>query len=68
MKKLFKTILNTIPRPLLIKLSYVSRPILTFFMRGNTYVDPIDGKGFKSFYLMDMKNKETMYYHHLHYL
>ncbi|MCL5247108.1 class I SAM-dependent methyltransferase [Cellulophaga sp. 20_2_10] len=49
MKKLFKTILNTIPRPLLIKLSYVSRPILTFFMRGNTYVDPIDGKGFKKF-------------------
>ncbi|AIM59511.1 class I SAM-dependent methyltransferase [Cellulophaga lytica] len=49
MKKLFKTILNTIPRPLLIKLSYVSRPILTFFMRGKTYVDPIDGKGFKKF-------------------
>lgn len=49
MKKLFKTILNTIPRPLLIKLSYVSRPMLTFFMRGNTYVDPIDGKGFKKF-------------------
>ncbi|MDO6492974.1 MULTISPECIES: class I SAM-dependent methyltransferase [unclassified Cellulophaga] len=49
MKKLFKTILNTIPRPLLIKLSYVSRPILTFFMRGNTYVDPIDSKGFKKF-------------------
>ncbi|WP_077403594.1 class I SAM-dependent methyltransferase [Cellulophaga omnivescoria] len=49
MKKLFKTILNTIPRPLLIKLSYVLRPVLTFFMRGKTYVDPIDGKGFKKF-------------------
>tara|TARA_R110000868_G_scaffold30589_6_gene112963 strand:+ start:7704 stop:8468 length:765 start_codon:yes stop_codon:yes gene_type:complete len=49
MKKLFKYILNTIPRPLLIKLSYVARPILALSMRGNTYTDPIDGKSFKSF-------------------
>lgn len=49
MKRLFKFILNTIPRPLLIRLSYVARPILAFILRGNTYVDPIDGKRFKSF-------------------
>ena len=49
MKKIFKYILNIIPRPLLIKLSYLARPILAFFMRGNTHVDPIDGKRFKSF-------------------
>ncbi|MFS4494806.1 class I SAM-dependent methyltransferase [Maribacter sp. 2308TA10-17] len=49
MKKLFKYILNTIPRPLLIKLSYLARPILAFSMRGNTHVDPIDEKQFKSF-------------------
>lgn len=49
MKKLFKFILNTIPRPLLIRLSYVVRPILAFFLRGNKFIDPIDGKGFKSF-------------------
>ena len=49
MKKLFKYILNTIPRPILIKLSYLARPILAFSMRGNVHVDPIDGKGFKSF-------------------
>ena len=49
MKKLFKLILNTIPRPLLIRLSYVARPILAFFLKGNTYTDPIDGKSFKSF-------------------
>ncbi len=49
MKNLFKFILNTIPRPLLIKLSYLVRPILAFSMRGNKYIDPIDEKGFKSF-------------------
>ncbi|WP_179317309.1 class I SAM-dependent methyltransferase [Winogradskyella undariae] len=49
MKKLFKLILNTIPRPLLIRLSYVARPILAFFLKGNTFTDPIDGKSFKTF-------------------
>ncbi|MGR7813309.1 class I SAM-dependent methyltransferase [Lacinutrix undariae] len=49
MKKLFKIILNTIPRPLLIRLSYVARPILAFFLKGNTFTDPIDGKSFKTF-------------------
>jgi SAM-dependent methyltransferase len=49
MKRLFKFILNTIPRPLLIRLSYLARPILAFFLKGNTFTDPIDGKSFKSF-------------------
>ena len=49
MKKVFKLILNTIPRPLLIRLSYIIRPILAFFLKGNTYTDPIDGRSFKSF-------------------
>ncbi|MCB0461571.1 MAG: class I SAM-dependent methyltransferase [Flavobacteriaceae bacterium] len=49
MKKLFKLILNLIPRPILIRLSYVVRPILAFFLKGNTFTDPIDGKSFKSF-------------------
>jgi len=49
MKKLFKLILNTIPRPLLIRLSYVARPILAFALKGNTFTDPIDGKSFRSF-------------------
>lgn len=48
-KNLFKKILNTIPRPILIRLSYVARPVLAFFMKGDTYTDPIDGKSFKSF-------------------
>ncbi|WP_108808380.1 class I SAM-dependent methyltransferase [Aquimarina spinulae] len=49
MKKLFKLVLNTIPRPLLIRLSYIARPILSLFLRGNTYTDPIDGKSFSRF-------------------
>src|SRR5690606_17143940 len=49
MKKLFKAILNTIPRPLLIRLSYVVRPILGFGLKGDRFTDPIDGESFKSF-------------------
>jgi SAM-dependent methyltransferase len=49
MKKLFKFILNTIPRPILIRLSYVARPFLAMALKGNTFTDPIDGKSFRSF-------------------
>ncbi len=49
MKKLFKLILNTIPRPILIRLSYVARPILAFLLKGNKFTDPIDGRSFKMF-------------------
>jgi SAM-dependent methyltransferase len=49
MKKLFKFILNTIPRPILIRLSYIARPVLAFFLKGTTFTDPIDGKSFKMF-------------------
>ena len=49
MKKVFKLILNLVPRPLLIRLSYFVRPVLAFFLKGNTFTDPIDGKSFKSF-------------------
>ncbi|MEW4924320.1 class I SAM-dependent methyltransferase [Algibacter sp. 2305UL17-15] len=48
-KKLFKLILNSVPRPLLIRLSYIIRPVLAFFLKGNTFTDPIDGKSFKTF-------------------
>lgn len=47
--KIFKIVLNTIPRPYLIKLSYLARPVLTYYLKGNTYTDPIDGKSFRSF-------------------
>ncbi|MDM1043268.1 methyltransferase domain-containing protein [Myroides sp. 1354] len=49
MKKLFKTILNIIPRPILIRLSYVVRPLFAWYLKGDRYTDPIDGNSFKSF-------------------
>jgi hypothetical protein len=49
MKKLFRFVLNTLPRPLLIRLSLVVRPILAWWLKGNTYTDPIDGKSFRMF-------------------
>lgn len=49
MKKLFKFFLNLIPRPLLIRGSYLARPVVAWWYRGNRYEDPIDGATFKSF-------------------
>ena len=49
MSTLFKHILNLIPRPWLISLSYWVRPVLALFLKGHRYVDPIDGKGFRKF-------------------
>ena len=49
MKRLFKFLLNLIPRPLLIRFSYVAQPLLAFFMKGTNHTDPIDGKQFRSF-------------------
>ena len=49
MKSLFKFFLNIIPRPLLIRLSYLARPILEFFLRGGKFTDPIDNKSFRTF-------------------
>ncbi len=46
---LFKKILNTIPRPLLIKASYVVKPIIAFYLKGDKFTDPIDGKSFRKF-------------------
>lgn len=37
------------PRPLLIKLSYVVRPFLVLALKGSNYTDPIDGKSFSKF-------------------
>jgi len=47
-KKLLKKIMNILPRPLLIQGSYIIRPVLVWFMKGNRFVDPIDGQGYYS--------------------
>ena len=49
MKSIFKFFLNLIPRPILIRLSYLVRPLLALFLKGNKHTDPIDGKSFKTF-------------------
>ncbi len=49
MKKLFKFFLNLIPRPILIKMSYLIRPVLVLWLKGNRYTDPIDNKSFRKF-------------------
>ena len=48
-KKAFKLVLNKIPRPLLIRFSYLAKPFLVFWFRGDSYTDPIDGKSFSRF-------------------
>lgn len=45
----FSFILNTIPRPWLIKISYWVRPFLSLYLHGSKYEDPIDGKTFRKF-------------------
>jgi|SRR5690606_25923828 len=47
--RFFKFLLNSVPRPLLIKLSYLARPFLQVALKGDRYEDPIDGKKFKKF-------------------
>ena len=46
---ILKYILNTIPRPLLIKASYLVRPIIAFYLKGDRFIDPIDGRNFRKF-------------------
>ncbi|UJH91079.1 methyltransferase domain-containing protein [Antarcticibacterium sp. 1MA-6-2] len=47
--KIFRKVLNTIPRPLLIRFSYLAKPFLQLFLKGNKFEDPIDGKTFRKF-------------------
>lgn len=49
MSRIFRYFLNLFPRPWLIKISYWVRPLISIFLNGNRYTDPIDGKNFKSF-------------------
>ena len=46
---IFKHILNNIPRPWLIKASYLVKPFIAFYLKGDTYTDPIDGNSFRKF-------------------
>ena len=44
-----KSLLNILPRPMLIKMSIVARPLIYQFYKGNQFYDPIDGKSYRKF-------------------
>jgi SAM-dependent methyltransferase len=48
-QKIFKFFLNKIPRPLLIRASYLIRPVIALTLKGSKYTDPIDGHSFRKF-------------------
>ncbi len=45
----FKTILNIVPRPWLIKASFIAKPFLDIYYKGNRFTDPINGKSYRKF-------------------
>lgn len=49
MSKVFRSILNTVPRPWLISMSLWVRPILDLYWRGHGFTDPINGKSYRRF-------------------
>jgi len=46
---IIKNILNTVPRPWLIKMSGLARPVMDVFYRGSRYTDPINDKSYRKF-------------------
>ena len=49
MKRLVKLILNYFPRTILTRLSFIVKPIIRIYLRGNKFTDPIDGSSFRKF-------------------
>ena len=49
MNSLVKIILNIIPRSILTRLSFLLKPVIKIYLRGNKYFDPIDGSSFRKF-------------------
>lgn len=41
--------MQIIPRPFLIKISYWIRPLAAFYLKGEKFTDPIDGRSFRKF-------------------
>lgn len=48
--KIIKFALNKIPRPWLIRLSYPVQWAAPLFLKGDQFIDPIDGRGYKRFF------------------
>lgn len=49
MNFLIKLVLNTVPRPILIRVSYWVKPLIAILLKGTAVTDPIDGKSFRKF-------------------
>ena len=45
-----KFALNNIPRPILIRLSYGVQAVAPIFLKGDKFIDPIDGRGYRKFF------------------
>jgi SAM-dependent methyltransferase len=54
---MFKFILNSIPRPILISLSYWVKPFVSFYLKGSKFTDPIDGRSFRKFLSYGYENQ-----------
>jgi hypothetical protein len=59
-EKLFKLVLNTIPRPLLIRLSYVARPVLALALKVINLPILLTGKVLKRSCLMAMEQRNNV--------
>ena len=44
-----RLILKIFPRPLLIRLSILIKPIFSIIFKGSKFIDPINGKGYSMF-------------------
>ncbi|MGV3629706.1 MAG: class I SAM-dependent methyltransferase [Bacteroidota bacterium] len=62
MKKIYKFLLNKLPRPLLIRLSYVFRVFAPLLYKGNKVACPVCGRSFSKFlsYGSDVAHRENV--------
>lgn len=62
MKKLYKFLLNTLPRPLLIRLSYPFKKVAPFLYKGNNVECPVCERNFSKFlsYGSDIAHRENV--------
>jgi SAM-dependent methyltransferase len=62
MKKLYKFLLNNLPRPLLIRLSYIFKYIAPYIFKGNNVECPVCNQSFRKFlsYGSDVAHRENV--------
>lgn len=58
--KIIRIALNNIPRPVLIKMSYLFKWLIPLFYRGNNFEDPIDGKKYRKLLPYGYKDQQRI--------